>query len=59
MRSAKLYFQDQFWGELGFNDPPLGINTYEGHVWNVMVDGKVVKTWQISEKRGLDQEFSI
>jgi hypothetical protein len=59
MRSATLYFEDQFWGELGFNDPPLGVNTYEGHVWNVMVDGKVVKTWQISEKRGLKQEFSI
>lgn len=59
MRSAKLYFQDQFWAELGFNDPPVGVNTYEGHVWNVMVDEKIVKTWQISEKRGLKQEFSI
>ena len=48
-KSADLYFQDTFWGHLGFNDPPLSVNTYEGHQWNIYVDGKPVKQWVINK----------
>ena len=50
MRNAKLYFQDTFWGNLGFGDPPLNVNTYEGHQWNVKVDEKTVKTFVIDKR---------
>eukprot|EP00978_Attheya_sp_CCMP212_P005742 scaffold12860_cov54-Attheya_sp.AAC.3 len=42
--TASLNFQDTFWGNLGNDDPPLSVNTYEGHKWNIMVDGKVKRT---------------
>jgi hypothetical protein len=47
---ADLYFQDSFWGKFGHGDPPLSVNTYEGHEWNVMVDGQVMKTWIIDTR---------
>ena len=50
MRNAKLYFQDTFWGNLGFGDPPLNVNTYEGHQWNVKVDEKTVITFVIDKR---------
>lgn len=50
MRNAQLYFQDTFWGKLGFSDPVLSVNTYEGHQWNVKVGGKTVKTFVITKK---------
>ncbi|KAL3940309.1 MAG: hypothetical protein SGBAC_005136 [Bacillariaceae sp.] len=59
MTNAKLHYQDQFWGDLGPTDPAVSVNTYEGHQWNVLVDGKIVKTWDISEKRGVEQTFTI
>ena len=59
MRNAELYFQDKFWGKLGFGDATLGANTYAGHQWNVKVDGKTVKSWTITEKDGTNQNFSI
>lgn len=59
MKNAKLYFQEQFWCDLGFDSEPMGVNTYEGHVWNLLVDGYIVKTWRISEKQGLHQTFSV
>jgi hypothetical protein len=42
--TASLYFQETFWGNLGKNDPPLSVNTYEGHQWNIIVDDKVKRT---------------
>jgi hypothetical protein len=57
MRYAELYFQETFWGKFGFDDPPLAVNTFEGHVWNVLVDSKVVKTFTIGKEK--DQKFSI
>lgn len=47
---AELYFQDTFWGKLGHGDPNLGVNTFEGHEWNVMLNGKKVKTWYINKE---------
>ncbi|EJK65613.1 hypothetical protein THAOC_13503 [Thalassiosira oceanica] len=31
MKRAKLLFQDTFWGQLGWGDPPLNVNTFHGH----------------------------
>lgn len=57
LANAELYYEDTFWGPLGPADKPLEVNTYEGHKWNVKVDGKVVKTWHIgAEPR---QEFKL
>lgn len=46
-RAAELYYENQFWSKLGHGDPDVSVNTYDGHVWNVQVDGKVVMTWTI------------
>jgi hypothetical protein len=59
LNNAELFFEEQFWGKLGPDDPDLGVNTFEGHVWNVRVDGKVVKTWTIKEGDGKQQQFTI
>jgi len=57
MRNAQLFFQDTFWGLYGFDDPPLGVNTFEGHKWYVRVDGEVVKSFIIGKEK--NQEFNI
>ena len=59
MDSAELYFEDKFWGKMGPNDPPLRVNTYRGHTWNVKVDGKTVTSWTIKEEDGPNQQFTI
>lgn len=59
LNEASLYFEDQFWGDLGKGSPALSVNTYQGHVWNVKVDGATVKTWTISDKDGEAQKFVI
>ena len=45
MKTAKLFFQETYWGDLGFGDPPLHVNTYEGHQWNVKVGEEIVRTF--------------
>jgi len=57
MRNAQLFFQETFWGKYGFDDPPLGVNTFEGHKWYVRVDGEVVKSFTIGKEK--KQEFNI
>lgn len=59
MDQAELLYMDTFWGKLGKNDPDVSVNTYQGHVWNVKVDGKIVKTWEIHEKDGSAQKMVI
>jgi len=54
---AELYYQDGFWGKLGPNDPPLRVNTYETHVWNVRVNGETLKTFEITGEKV--QEFVL
>ena len=49
MKNAVLFFQDTFWGKLGFGDPPLYVNTYKGHEWNVKVDDVTVKKFVIDD----------
>jgi len=50
-RNAKLYFQDTYWGDLGFGDDALHVNTYEGHQWNVKVNEEVLKTIVINGEK--------
>lgn len=59
MNYAELYFEDKFWGKFGANDPALQVNTYQGHEWNVKVNGEVVKTWTILEADGEKQRFTL
>jgi hypothetical protein len=57
-REAELYYdEDGFFGKLGFGDDPIYVNTYETHVWNVKVDGKIFKTFVIGGD--LDQSFEV
>lgn len=58
MNHAKLYYEEKFWGDLGPSDR-IGVNTYEGHTWNVKVGDRVVKSFQIKEKDGEKQDFTI
>jgi hypothetical protein len=59
MNKAQLFYENSYWGLLGPDDPPLRVNTYQGHVWNVKVDDETVKTIVIDEKDGPEQDFSI
>lgn len=59
MDKAELFYEDTFWAKFGKDDPSLSVNTYEGHVWNVKVDGKIVKTWIIKAKDGPVQKLKI
>eukprot|EP00934_Nitzschia_sp_Nitz4_P004873 Nitzschia sp. Nitz4//scaffold58_size112336//14927//16933//NITZ4_004017-RA/size112336-augustus-gene-0.16-mRNA-1//-1//CDS//3329554941//4863//frame0 len=57
LTNAELYFRDKLWGKLEPHGAGLAVNTYEGHEWTVKVDGKVVETYAIQQKRGLEQTF--
>jgi len=59
MDMAELYYEDMFWGKFGKDDPKLSVNTYEGHVWNVKLSGKTVKTWVMKESDGENQYMKI
>ena len=48
---ADLYFEDQYWGPFGEGDPDLAVNSYEGQVWNVKVDGAVKKTFIVGKDK--------
>eukprot|EP00980_Cylindrotheca_fusiformis_P000596 scaffold154_cov129-Cylindrotheca_fusiformis.AAC.13 len=50
MENAELFFEAMFWGKLGHGDPDLRSNTYEGHRWNVRVNGQVVKNLVIGKE---------
>jgi hypothetical protein len=56
MVNAELYYESQRWGPL-HPDKPLRSNTYEGHRWNVRVDGVVVHSWTIGKDE--KQQFVI
>lgn len=59
LKEAELWYDEaQFWGKLGHGDPDLTVNTYEGHRWNVRVDGKVIKKFVI-QKEPTRQVFEI
>ena len=57
--NAELYFENTFWSKMGPSDPPIAVDTFKSHVWNVRVDGKVVHTWTITSDEEEKQYFSI
>ena len=61
-RSAKLYYdEDGYFGEIGFNDVPIHVNTYAGHRWNVK-DAKtnvVLQTFVIPDNTNEHQSFEV
>lgn len=62
-REAKLFFHDgqkaSLWGNLGHGDPSLSVNTYESHVWKIMVDGEERRSWTIGSDDPPTLEFDI
>lgn len=55
---AELYFdEDGFFGKLGPKDPPISVNTYETHRWNVKVDGEILVSFYIDDQPV--QEFTV
>lgn len=59
MDQAELYFQDKFWATIGRGGIPVSVNTYNGHVWNIRANGKVVKSFKMSDKQGPKQFYAI
>jgi hypothetical protein len=58
MKQVDLYYDEGLlWGELGHGSPPLRANTFEGHRWNVRVDGEIVQNWVIGKDK--NQVFDI
>jgi hypothetical protein len=58
MKEADLYYDEGLhWGKLGHGSPPLRANTFEGHRWNIRVDGKIVQNWVIGKDK--NQDFEI
>jgi 2OG-Fe(II) oxygenase superfamily len=57
-KNAELYFDETgYWGKLGHGEGPLVSFTYEGHKWNIKVDGEFVKQFVIG--KDADQKFYI
>ena len=52
LSTAELYFEEQFWGKLGHGDPAISVNTFSGHLWRVVVEGKEVRRWTIDKNEG-------
>jgi 2OG-Fe(II) oxygenase superfamily len=51
LNEAELYYnEDTHFGKLGPNDPPIAVNTYEGHVWHIKVNGEIQRTFVIEDK---------
>ena len=47
--NAELYFRDQFWDKFDAG-AVLNVNTFEGHEWNVRVNGDIVKEWVMDRR---------
>lgn len=61
-RNAELYYDEAgFFGKLGFDDPPISVNTYAGHVWNIKdeVTKMVLQTHIIPDNVSEDQIYEI
>jgi hypothetical protein len=56
---AELFFENTFWQKMGPSDPPVLVDTFKGHVWNVRVDGKVIHSWTITTDEEEQQAFSV
>jgi hypothetical protein len=60
-KNAELYYdEDGYFGKLGFDDQPISVNTYPGHVWNVKDDiTKVVLQTFIIADETEEQTFEV
>ena len=61
-RNAELYYDEAgYFGKLGFDDVPISVNTYSGHVWNIkdQVTKVVLQTFIIPDNSSDDQIFEI
>ena len=61
-RNAELYYDEAgFFGGLGFDDKPISVNTYPGHVWNIKDKATkvVLQTFIIADNAGEDQVFEF
>lgn len=58
MDNAELWYDEgRFWGKMNPGHNPYKVNTFEGHRWNIRVDGVVVKNILIGKDK--EQEFRI
>jgi hypothetical protein len=60
-RSAKLYYdEDGYFGDIGFNNDPIHVNTYAGHRWNVKdaTTNEVLETFVIADVNE-NQSFEV
>ena len=57
--AAVYYDEDGYFGPLGPKDPPVRVNTYKTHVWNIKADGKTLKTFVITDDTQENQEFVV
>ena len=57
-KEAELYYDESgYWGKLGHGEGPLVSYSYEGHKWNIKVNGKFVKQFIVG--KGNDQKYYI
>ena len=49
-KDAVLHYEDTFWGNLGYSQQH-SVNSFEGHVWNIKVKDKTVKTWIVGKDK--------
>jgi 2OG-Fe(II) oxygenase superfamily len=57
---AQLFYDEEgYFGDIGPNSPPISVNTYQGHVWNVK--DKITKNTLVTfvVDSALEQEFTI
>lgn len=48
--NAELFYDGHTsFGKLGPHDPPIRVNTYMGHRWHVMVEGRTLTEFVISK----------
>ena len=61
-RKAELFYDEAgFFGKLGFDDSPISVNTYSGHVWNIKdeVTKVVLQTFIIPDNSSKNQVYEI
>ena len=46
LAQVELFYEETRWDDFS-NGKVLNVNTFEGHVWNARVNGKLVYTWII------------
>ncbi|GMH83131.1 hypothetical protein TL16_g09493 [Triparma laevis f. inornata] len=49
-KNGVLFYEESFWGNL-HPGQQHSVNSFEGHIWNVKVNDKVVKTWIVGKDK--------